>query len=120
MGRHTPHVSGVVAYCNCPGCERVRQIDRDSYHRRKVRSVDPRIIAYREKLLRAEVMLGDGASYAEVARTLSMCPKRLARKLPGYKGNKEAVNSAMSHIRDNQALLELHREIWQGGQYNKS
>lgn len=125
MSRMIHHVTTAVKGCTCDGCERQRKRNREYMRRKKEGagrppSTDPRVLASRAKLVRAEEMLEDGATYLEVAESLEMSTDTLRAKLPGYRQNAKQFNSVMSNIKNNEFLLELHREIWQGGQYNKS
>lgn len=49
-----------------------------------------------EKLNAAKVLLDDGASYTEVARTLGMCKKTLRRHFPGRGYTQEQINESMA------------------------
>lgn len=55
-------------------------------------------------------LLGDGAPYPEVARTIGITTSRLRRRLPGYSASAEH-RSIMASILATHALRRLHEEI---------
>lgn len=58
-----------------------------------------------DELARATAMLEDGATYAEVARTLQRAVPSVTQKLPGYGGN---AAERRESIRDYRASKPLH------------
>lgn len=106
--------------CKCAVCRESHRVKTAEYKRaRAAGEIAPRV-PLRERLGRAEMFLEDGASYAEAAKTIGTSEHTLSEMLPGYRDNSHQFNSVMSSIKNNEQLLELHREIWQGGQYNRS
>lgn len=115
---------GLSAYrsgkCKCNICREAHRVASAEYRARRARGEATAREPRSQRLARAKVFLDDGASYAEAAESVATDEKTLSEDLPGYSANGLAFNSIMSSIKNKPRLLELHREIWQGGQYNQN
>ena len=70
-----------------------------------------------QRVARAVEFLEDGATYREAATSVRTDQKRLKADYPEYEGNWAQWNSVLANIKNDQRLLELHREIWQQSKY---
>ena len=124
IGPPAPLKHGTSAYragkCDCDFCKASHTAAVQNNKALKAEGVDTSLEPRATRVAIARRLLEDGATYAEAANTAHTSEKRLAQELPGYEGNWMEFNSVMAGIKNNETLLQLHREIWQGAEYSRS